>query len=348
MLPWARSIEAYTPPGEIIRLTVADLIQDATPEVVFADGRARRVLIYTREPGGGYTLAHTIPMSAEPLWLDAGDVNADGRQDLVAGTWHDGLWCLLNEGGGAFAARPIENTLGDTRVWVRDWNGDGTLDVLATGTTGIRLYAGHGDGTFAASRMLLNMRGRTRLAFADFNADGATDIAAVKMYGWNQAPPSNEIAVVLLDRSAAPLGEPKVHRLSPAAWKMVPIDLDGDAAMDLAVLEHSTRNRRGNVLSLRNRGTGRFDAVGKARIPYGTSMVVADFDANGRDDVLVGAFVYSVSNGKLVGGDSPFAPLSGQWATQADFDGDGVRDLIMWVSPHKAHVFFRWAGAASR
>src|SRR5262249_58085506 len=65
------------------------------------------------------------------IGLAAGDLNADGRVDLVTTNWPRGVSILLNRGGGTFGPRhvfvPHRHAFS---VAVGDVNGDGRLDVL--------------------------------------------------------------------------------------------------------------------------------------------------------------------------------------------------------------------------
>src|SRR5262249_3049066 len=90
-----------------------------------------------------------------PQQLAVGDVNGDGRPDLVVtnrpGNPDNNICILLNQGAGAFAltagypSRGGHLTLGDV-------NSDGKLDILTSSSDGISLLLGSGDGTFQAAR----------------------------------------------------------------------------------------------------------------------------------------------------------------------------------------------------
>jgi hypothetical protein len=78
-----------------------------------------------------------------------------------------------------------------------DVNGDGNVDLVATGYGGneVILLPGNGDGTFQASVAYLAGSKPMRLAAADFNRDGRTDIATAN-YG------SNSMSVLLGNTAA--------------------------------------------------------------------------------------------------------------------------------------------------
>ena len=93
------------------------------------------------------------------MWLQVGDVDADGWPDIVASVTvvpggDPDLITLLNLGGGTFDA---PRTVGSG--WIRslpELNGDGHLDALVTlsGGSGSRVARGLGDGTFLPNELV--------------------------------------------------------------------------------------------------------------------------------------------------------------------------------------------------
>src|SRR5271166_4606842 len=98
-----------------------------------------------------FLVAPSLALSGAPSSIAAGDLNGDGKLDLVVANFDTGkISILLGQGNGTFAT-PVDYPVGKqpTFVLVGDVNGDGKLDVVvcneAEGT--LNVLFGNGDGT---------------------------------------------------------------------------------------------------------------------------------------------------------------------------------------------------------
>src|SRR6267142_561561 len=81
-----------------------------------------------------------------------GDLNGDGKPDIVTANWLDGTTSvLLNNGSGSFQQKVDYNTgAGPYSVAVGDVSGDGTPDIVTANQGGgsLSVLLGNGNGTF--------------------------------------------------------------------------------------------------------------------------------------------------------------------------------------------------------
>lgn len=111
-----------------------------------------------------------------------GDLNHDGKLDLVVGTLENGVSVLLGSGDGTFGPHreyPIDP--GALSVAIGDLNGDGNPDVAIAnyGSGKVSGLLGNGDGTFQPEIIFAsNSVGYPfSIALADLNGDGKNDLA---------------------------------------------------------------------------------------------------------------------------------------------------------------------------
>jgi hypothetical protein len=117
------------------------------------------------------------------------DFNGDGKLDFVACNQATGneIGVFLGNGDGTFQ-QPLLYPLphGQWEVASGDFNSDGKLDLLITGSEGLvntnAIMLGNGDGTFQAQQTVSSFgayTGAQGVATADFNADGLLDFAFI-------------------------------------------------------------------------------------------------------------------------------------------------------------------------
>jgi FG-GAP-like repeat/FG-GAP repeat len=155
------------------------------------------------------TLAGASPSGTVGHALAAGDLNHDGKLDLVVIATglaspdfrQGGVFVLLGNGNGTFQAGPTYLTVNDydqatsnalhyvapQAVALGDLDGDSTLDMAVSIGPSIFVLAGNGDGTFRHSHPKAHdtlgfapfgTTGSWNLSVADLNGDGRADIVA--------------------------------------------------------------------------------------------------------------------------------------------------------------------------
>ncbi|MEL6186846.1 MAG: FG-GAP-like repeat-containing protein, partial [Myxococcota bacterium] len=151
-------------------LRVGDFDGDGTFEAFFTAGATlASILAADIDPSGTVTLrSEAIAANANALDFDAGDVNGDGRTDLVIASFEDqGTRVWFGEDAGLFRQGPVI-AVGRAlqRIRLGDLDGDGDLDfaaVIRDSAQGLGenvLFAlGNGNGTFAISSPLDTLPG---------------------------------------------------------------------------------------------------------------------------------------------------------------------------------------------
>ncbi len=168
-----------------------------------------------------------------------GDVNRDGKLDLLAG--NDGYaGVLLGTGDGTF--KPAVTYGSGASITVGDVNSDGKPDLLAaeqsSSSGAVSVLLGNGDGTFppAASYPTGGQYARS-VAVADVNGDGKPDLAVANLFGiW-----PDQRAVGVLSGNGDGTFQPAVIFDSGAneTFCVAARDLNKDGRPDLVVVNAS-------------------------------------------------------------------------------------------------------------
>ncbi|MET0231467.1 MAG: VCBS repeat-containing protein, partial [Rhodanobacteraceae bacterium] len=167
------------------RVVASDLDGDGKPDLVLEDGGAPfdatpvpgGLRVYRNLGGGTFAAALALNGPDEPDGIDVGDVDRDGKPDIVATGNSNVLYVYAGNGDATFGAA-VTTTLPD--IWFRsvlisDIDGDGKADLVLGNCCGLTFgwYArGDGTGSFETPRILPLIVSPTALLLADLDGNG--------------------------------------------------------------------------------------------------------------------------------------------------------------------------------
>jgi hypothetical protein len=335
-------------------MKVADFNGDGILDVAAITGD---LTILLGNPDGTFTPKSATSLSGIIRDLTVADFNGDGIPDIAV--LQDGapstVAVFLGRGDGNFTSEPpipIFSFFGAYSIVSGDFNEDGNPDLLMTNYNdgSIALLLGNGKGEFRAGPSA-NLGGQGGPAIvADFNGDGIPDVATL-----NYASESFQFSVYILsgngDGTFATSG---VSLPCDPSGAFAVADFNGDGFQDIVAspcFSVYTTDSWGVDMLLGN-GNGTFTSLSLPALPIApieepAQAATGDLNGDGIPDLVI-TNTSGAEIGILLGkGDGTFAtgPIlqvpGGAWAGEAavaDFNGDGLSDLLIAASPNS----FTW------
>lgn len=327
-----------------------------TPDVVLTPPPATDPALLFRDITDWAGLA-TLPATAGP-GVAAADIDGDDDDDLLIPT-EGALLVLRNRGDGSFGpAEPIADSDYGWMVYVAELTGDGKLDLVLSQPRDVRLFEGHGDGTFTRSALLetaLAPGEYSVVTYGDYAFRGRLSLVLARHYGGTDCERTRTADSPPCDKDDDPGGLPDLRipnddglfTSDPSLATLVgrarvkaaaTADLNQDGLVDLWLGQDSYLPG----LALLSSGNGGFVDAGAA---LGLNVAASamgfdggDIDGDGDVDYVVanllpGLQLFDYDDGRYteVAAERGFAELSSYstWGLGLmDFDHDGDLDLL--------------------
>jgi hypothetical protein len=217
-------------------LGVGDVTGDALDDVVVLNG-PRSIGVFAQDPGGGFRPPVTYPVPDGQGEVRVGDLNHDGRGDVVTVS-PEGILVLLQGPTGVLAPPVFHPVLNARPIALADVNGDGWTDVLLLGHNpccGLSVLRQNAGGGLDAPRFYEDgLNGPVYcVAAGDVNGDGRTDVLLGGYTGLND--PRLAIFLQNPDGSLAPA----THVVPFAIPRSLSVaDVSGDGLHDVVAVHN--------------------------------------------------------------------------------------------------------------
>ncbi|KUM25877.1 hypothetical protein AU467_23755 [Mesorhizobium loti] len=321
---------------------IGDVNGDGNADLVLPNYYAGTVGVYLGAGDGTLGAPATYRSSVANIFGSGraylADVNGDSKPDIVTANYSDGtISVLLNDGTGGFQPAAAYFTGFSTgQAAIADIDGNGTLDLLASGGSGVVKLLGNGDGTFQPTQLVTPTGGD--IALADIDGDGRPDLIAGVLTFMNDGSggfvpgsaalggnglaagdvngdgkvdivvaqyASHAVDVSLGDGSGG-FGTASVYSTGPDVTPFSPLlaDMNGDGHLDVVLSSDTT-----HIGVLINNGDGTFGPVQAFSAGYADRVTVGDLNNDGLPDVVVGN--YFANTATVLINTSSFGGLTG-------------------------------------
>lgn len=279
-------------------------------------------------PRVGWTLPTSVSVGAGPAFPSKGDLNGDGRTDLVVPNANTTtVTTLVGQASGSLGAAATWTVpSGPRSTAVGDFDNDGKLDwAVACTATRVSVRYGDGLGGFSAPLEIVLSGNGHGLAAADLNGDGLTDLAVTTV-------DSIDRLHVLLAGPTRTFQAAAVYATGSRPYHVTAGDLEGDGDVDLVVANEASDD----ISVFRNLGNGTFTST--ALLARGDSprrIALVDLNSDGLLDLAVPCanqdlvrVLYAEASGGFVMGQALTSGSQPIWTEAVDTNGDGHLDVV--------------------
>jgi hypothetical protein len=291
----------------------------------------------------GAPLAFAAPQTfnaggGDPFSVTEGDVNGDGKPDLIVTSFASGSAnVLLSNGNGTFQS-PMTFAVGAVpfAAALSDFNGDGIPDLVVVNeqSNNVSVLLGNGNGTFQPQKVYNTGILPQNVVVADVNGDGKPDLLVPD-------GSSAEVSVLLGNGNGTFQAARNVYAAYLAAIAVK--DVNGDGKPDIVAI-----NANANAIAVfLGNGNGTFQGQQTYAVGNGPSSIdVEDLTGDGNLDVVVENYSSNTvsvlmgnGNGTFQGQQTIATASTPYHVVAADVDGDGKPDLVVTYGSGTVGVF---------
>ncbi len=320
-------------------LAAADVNGDSAPDLISANNVSNDLSLLLGAGDGTFAAETRLALAANtlPLCVVAGDLDADGKVDLVsADNGTNTVSVLLGAGGGTFAA-PASLAVGVRPRWVilADLNNDTRPDIVTANrdSNNLSVLFNQGGGAFAA---VVNLSAGTNPRMpgaADLNGDHWLDLITTNTG-------SGDISVLMNQGGGTFAPEVRLAFEDYVPTRFVLADFNNDNHTDLATVLFSTGDgpvAMGLMAVLAGDGTGNFALPRLFGVGIGSfDLAAAQMNSDTRLDIVTADYPVNqvaVNFGRAGGGfecEERFAAGGNPRVVEvADLDRDNNPDLVV-------------------
>ena len=333
--------------GSAFSVQIGDVTGDGRNDLVYAGGVGLGgcdMEVLSQDTNGGLGAPVSYALAGGICWpsgLAIGDVNHDGKNDVVVGNGSAGLLVYTQTSNGTLNSAVVYASSDTKRVSIADVNHDGLMDVIGAGA-GISVWLQNANGTLNAPvQISLNGLAAADLDVGDVNNDGLSDIV-VSVYDPNAA--LNSAMLVITQQPGGTLSAPVSYdlgRIGPTKGLVIG-DIDSDRFNEVVYAYAYTANGSGIGVFHQNAAGTLNSPVTYPSFANLTSLSLADISGDGRLDVVG---IASYTDFKIVGytqlpngtlqsvrqystTNTQINPSFGPFAV-GDINGDGKLDVVV-------------------
>jgi hypothetical protein len=207
------------------RLFLRELDGEGGPDLVVGHANSQTIEVFRNAGGGSFVSSFrwtSEKRNGLPLEITGGDLDGDGKAEVIVSTALEDMYIFENNGNGSFESPELFQQQGFS-VAAADLEGDGDLDIVAS--SGI-VRANRGDGTFEPRFFIASIPGAQVLAI-DLDGDGDPDPIILE--------PNGEQLVVIANLGGMRFEAGRSYVTGQRPGPVVAGDLDSDGSPELVM-----------------------------------------------------------------------------------------------------------------